>query len=239
MKALFAKSLMAGAMLLLAAVLPAHAASAPVAASIKGEVVEVVDSDSFTYLRLQTTDGELWSAVPRAPLKVGSQVTVENVMPMKDFKSKSLKRTFALIYLGNLAGARGGAATAAGGMAAAHAGMGQPVMDGTNVKVPKASGANARTVAEILTRSAALKDQPVTVRGRVVKYNEAIMERNWVHLRDGSGTEADKTNDLLVTTRNATRLGAVVTVSGVVRLDKDFGSGYAYKVLLEDATLQK
>ena len=58
-------------------------------------------------------------------------------------------------------------------------------------------------------------------------------------MRDGSGAEADKTNDLLVTTKSAARPGDVVTVNGVVRLDKDFGSGYSYKVMLEDATLQK
>lgn len=124
-------------------------------------------------------------------------------------------------------------------MAAAHSGMAKPPADMANVKVPKASGANARTVAEILTKSAELKDKPVSVRGKVVKYNEEIMGKNWLHLRDGSGAEADKTNDLLVTTKSAARPGDVVTVNGVVRLDKDFGSGYSYKVMLEDATLQK
>ena len=84
-----------------------------------------------------------------------------------------------------------------------------------------------------------MKDKPVSVRGKVVKYNEEIMGKNWLHLRDGSGAEADKTNDLLVTTKSAARPGDVVTVNGVVRLDKDFGSGYSYKVMLEDATLQK
>lgn len=108
-----------------------------------------------------------------------------------------------------------------------------------NVKVPKASGANARTLAEILTKSGELKDKPVSVRGKVVKYNEEIMGKNWLHLRDGSGAEADKTNDLLVTTKSAARAGDVVIASGVVRLDKDFGAGYSYKVMLEDATLQK
>ena len=239
MKALFSICLMVGATFFSGAGGPVHAAAAPVAEPIKGEVLEVVDSDSFTYFRLKTKDGEIWSAVARAPLKVGTQVTVENVMPMKDFKSKSLKRTFPLIYLGNLPGTASGASMAGDGMAAAHSGMAKPPADVANVKVPKASGANARTVAEILTKSAELKDKPVSVRGKVVKYNEEIMGKNWLHLRDGSGAEADKTNDLLVTTKSAARPGDVVTVNGVVRLDKDFGSGYSYKVMLEDATLQK
>jgi hypothetical protein len=104
--------------------------------------------------------------------------------------------------------------------------------------VPKASGANARTVAEIITRSAELRDKPVVVRGKVVKYNPEIMGKNWIHLRDGSGSAAEGTNDILVTTANQTKVGDTVTVKGTVRTDKDFGSGYAYNVLIEDATLQ-
>ena len=40
---------------------------------------------------------------------------------------------------------------------------------------------NARTVAEILTKTAELKDKPVVVSGKVVKYNPGIMGKNWIH----------------------------------------------------------
>ena len=83
-----------------------------------------------------------------------------------------------------------------------------------------------------------LKDKPVLVRGKVVKYNAGIMGKNWVHLRDGSGSAADNTNDVLVTTANQAKVGDVVTVKGIVHTNKDFGAGYAYKVLIEEATLQ-
>jgi hypothetical protein len=59
-----------------------------------------------------------------------------------------------------------------------------------------------------------------------------------LHLRDGSGTAAENTNDILVTTGIEAKLGDVVTVKGVVRTDKDFGSGYAYKVIIEEASIQ-
>jgi len=92
-------------------------------------------------------------------------------------------------------------------------------------------------VAEVITKSTELKDKPVRVSGKVVKYNGGIMGKNWIHLRDGTGQEADGTNDVLVTTAAEAKLGAVVTVTGVVRTNKDFGSGYSYKVLIEDAKL--
>ena len=122
-------------------------------------------------------------------------------------------------------------------MATAHSGLAKTTDTG-DIHVPKASGANARTVAEIMTKGAELKDKPVLVRGKVVKYNPNIMGKNWIHLRDGSGSAADNTNDVLVTTMNQAKIGDVVTVKGIVRTDKDFGSGYAYKVLIEEATLQ-
>jgi len=63
------------------------------------------------------------------------------------------------------------------------------------------------------------------------------MDRNWLHLQDGSGSAADKTNDLTVTTGASARVGDVVTVSGVLAVNKDFGSGYLYDAILEKATL--
>lgn len=108
-----------------------------------------------------------------------------------------------------------------------------------NIKVPKAAGPDARTVAEVVTKRAALKGKTVVVSGKVVKFNAGILKMNWVHLRDGTGTDADNTNDLLVTTNETVKVGDVVTVKGVVHVDKDFGMGYAYKVLVEEAKLQK
>ncbi len=210
------------------------AAAPPGSILVKGEVLEVVDTASFTYLRIKTRDGEVWASVPKAPLKKGAEVTIENAMVMKDFKSKSLNRTFAVIYLGNLAGAP----HAGGDSANPHSGAAKPV-DAPDARIAKAKGANALTVAEIVRKGAALKDKPALVRGKIVKYNEGIIGKNWIHLRDGSGSAADGTNDILVTTVNPAKLGEVVTVKGVVHTDKDFGAGYAYKVLIEDATLQQ
>ena len=84
-----------------------------------------------------------------------------------------------------------------------------------------------------------LKGKTVAVRGKVVKFASNIMGKNWAHLRDGSGSAADGTNDLVVTTKQDVRAGEVVTARGVVNTDVDIGMGVKYKVLLEDATFQK
>ncbi len=232
MKALLAICMIIAAPYVLAGENPAHIP--PATSAVKGEVLEVTDVESYTYLRLKTKDGETWAAVSTAPIKKGAEVTLENVMVMKDFESKSLKKTFPIILFGTLGGATAGAAGY--GMATPHAGTAKTT-NTVDIPVAKASGANSRTVAEIMTQSADLKDKPVLVRGKVVKYNPDIMGKNWVHLRDGSGSAANNTNDILVTTNNQTKIGDVVTAKGIVRTDKDFGSGYSYKVLIEEATL--
>jgi hypothetical protein len=235
-------------------------------ASVKGKIVERLDADPYSYLRLKTAQGETWAAVPKTDKNAGDDVVVANAMAMPQFESKTLKRKFDLVYFGTLQGQDAGGAPMGGGMpgamgggmpgamggqgpmggpggppanmAAQHAAAAAGPADVGNVKVPKASGADARTVAEVFAQRTALKEKPVTVRGKVVKYNEQIMGRNWLHIRDGSGT-AGKDNDLTVTSAEKAAVGDVVVVKGTVRIDKDFGAGYSYPVIVEDAKLAK
>ena len=98
--------------------------------------------------------------------------------------------------------------------------------------IAKAEG--GLTVAEVFADPAKLAGQKVTVRGKVVKTNAGIMNTNWVHVRDGSGAEG--TNDLTVTTKGEVpKVGYTVVVTAPVTLNKDFGMGYVYPVILEDA----
>jgi len=207
--------------------------AAPTASSVQGEVLEVRDVENYTYLRLHTGKGEVWAAVGTASVKKGAQVTIENAMTMHDFKSKSLKRTFKTIIFGRLAGVGGKPSSV--DMAAAHA---VKMTDTGKIEVARAVGANAHTVEEIISHASEMKDKPVVLRGKVVKYNPGIMGKNWLHLRDGTGSDAKNTNDILVTSASQVQSGDVVTVKGVVRTDKDFGAGYSYKVMIEEATLQ-
>ncbi len=201
----------------------------PAPTVFSGEVLEVQQVESYTYLRLKTKDGETWAAISRAPVTKGSAITIENAMVVNNFESRAMKKTFQTIVFGNLAGAN------------PHAGMARPAEASVapDAKVAKASGPNAKTVAEIVAQAASLKDKTVLVRGKVVKYNAGILGRNWIHLRDGSGSAASNNNDLLITSMHAVKVGAVVTARGVVRTDKDFGSGYVYKVIVEEASFEE
>ena len=92
---------------------------------------------------------------------------------------------------------------------------------------------DGKTVAEIFAGKEDLAGKEVLVRGRVIKFTSKIMGKNWLHLQDGSGSEG--TNDLTVTTNTIVKVGDLVLVNGVVSVDRDFGFGYSYDVILEDA----
>lgn len=205
----------------------AAAADAPAARlTVRGVVQETFDASDYTYMRLKTADGETWAAVMKAAVKKGDEVTVVNAAPMDGFESKTLKRKFDRIVFGNL--------TTAGDEAAASG-----PADASKIGVKKAEGAKGRTVAELFAQKAALKDKEVAIRGKVVKFTREVMGKNWIHLRDGSGTHEGKDDDITVTTRGSAAVGDVVHVTGTVRLDWDFGAGYAYPVLIENAKLVK
>lgn len=107
-----------------------------------------------------------------------------------------------------------------------------------DIKVEKAEGENAHTVGEIFTKSKELDNQKVTVRGQVVKVSTMIMGKNWVHIQDGTGDAASNSNDLVVTTMAEPAKGSVVLVEGTLHADRDFGAGYRYDVIIEDAEIK-
>jgi hypothetical protein len=230
---------------------PAAAPSQPqqqAIATLTGKVLEVKDVESYTYLRLQTKDGEQWAAVNKSAVKVGETVTIFDPAMMVNFESKALKKTFDKIVFGTLPTPNAPAAPVAAApststdMAAMHASMAKNAassVDVAKIKVAKAKGPDARSVAEVATQGPALKGKSVAVHGQVVKFTPDVMGKNWVHLRDGSGSAADGSNDILVTTMDDTKIGDIVLAKGTVQTDKNFGSGYAYKVLVEDARLSK
>lgn len=213
---------------------PAAAASpaSPIGEAISGKLLERLDAPPYAYLRIQTATGEIWAAVPATDIATGADVTVFKPMLMSNFESKTLQRTFESVYFGML---EEPGADAGGNP---HAGMTKPTTVDVG-QIEKAAGANAHTVAETWAQGAGLAGKTITVRGKVVKYNPGVMAKNWMHLQDGSG-EADKgTNDLTVTSLDEVVVGDTVTITGTVAIDKDFGAGYRYPIIVEEAKVVK
>ncbi len=257
---------------------PAATASAPAAAlnfPLTGKVQEVLAASGFSYIRVATSAGEYWLAVPETEVKVGEEVSVASGQLIENFASKGLGRTFPKIVMstGLIGKAPKAGGSPHGGMAPPAAGPphemgmgadsfktamqqeaaagaqagGSEMVPGSSkavvpmaeVKVTKATGANAYAVGDIFAKAAALNGKKVRVRGQVMKVSTNILGRNWIHLQDGTGDPMKNTHDLVVTSTDLSQKGAVVTVEGVVATNKDFGAGYVYAVIVEEAKLQK
>jgi hypothetical protein len=107
-----------------------------------------------------------------------------------------------------------------------------------DVKIEKAAGENSYTVEEIFTNNTQLEGKTVRVQGKVVKFSPSIMGKNWIHLQDGSGDPLKSSHDLVITTNaQPPKDKEVITIEGIVRANKDFGAGYKYVVIVEEAQI--
>ena len=106
------------------------------------------------------------------------------------------------------------------------------------ITVDKASGPNAYRIATLYANQK-LDGKKVTVRGKVVKVSSGSMERNWIHLQDGSGTPQKKNHNLVITSKDLPDVGDIVTITGTLIRNKDFGSGYKYDIIVEKAKVIK
>jgi len=100
-----------------------------------------------------------------------------------------------------------------------------------------ASDLATKTVEAVYQEKEQLKDQQIQIHGKIVKVNNGIMNRNFLHLQDGTGTQGS--NDLTVTSQETAAVGDEVIITGTVSLGVDFGSGYVYPLLIEKATIAK
>ncbi len=206
----------------------------PAPGGITGKVVETMNAGPYTYVLVDDGAKRTWAAGPNTAVAVGDTVALPAGNPMQDFKSTSLGRTFEMIYFvpGIQVTAGSGAKPAtAGSQGAAATNPTIAAIDLSNIK--KAEGGH--TVAELFANKDTLVGKEVAVRGRVVKFNAGIMGKNWIHLRDGTGSTG--TNDVTATTSATATVGSLVLVRGKLVTDKDFGFNYKYPVLIEDAAV--
>jgi hypothetical protein len=205
--------------------------------TIQGPVLETMDAANYTYVRVKGPTGDVWAATLAFKVAVGDIVVVPLENPMRDFKSQALKRDFPLVYFASDITKPGEAPRTSAAPPAGQS-MGQAAAAAEPKLIdPVAAAPGGMTVANIWANRKTLAGKMVTVRGKVVKFNGGIMGLNWAHIQDGSGAVKDGTHDITITSNTETRVGDVVTVTGTVVTDKDFGAGYAYVVMLQGAKI--
>lgn len=223
---------------------PALAAPVP-AGMMRGTVLETMNAGGYTYVLIDTGQDQRWAATQQTVVNAGDVVQMREGMAMTGFTAKSLNRTFDIIYfvdgMQNLSASPEPVAALPEGHPATSLPPGHPSTEGMADTAPADATVAAlepgQDIAYLYANKDALAGQSISLRGKVVKYNEGILGWNFIHLQDGSGDSAAGSNDLTVTSKAQAAVGQTVVVTGTVVLDKDFGAGYAFPVLVEDASV--
>lgn len=210
-----------------AATSPAATNAAHHTGVFSGELVETFNSGGYTYAHLKTDKGSVWAAGPSTTINKDDKVSFIGKVAMIDFYSKSLDRKFKNIYFVDSFIING---EKTGAMAVdPHKKINKPQAAALK-SFSKAE--NGQDIAEVLKNKDELAGKTVKLRGQVSKYTASVMGKNWLHLRDSSSDQ-----DITVTTDADAKLDDIVLVEGKLILDKDYGYGYVYQVLIEDAKL--
>jgi len=202
------------------------------------KVEDKLDAADYTYLQVSDKDNnKFWIAVTKMDAEKGDLLYFTKSMEMKNFHSKTLNRDFESVLFVEDAvktphNMNAPPSTARIDPQTAHS----QVMSTPKADVKIEHLKDGKTVGQVYSEMDKLNGKTIKVRGQVVKYNPSIMDRNWIHIQDGTGSGS--TFDLLVTSKDQAQVGQIVVVEGKVATNKDFGAGYSYKVLLEDAIIK-
>lgn len=228
--------------------------------TISGKVVESMNAAGYTYLLVATDAGEKWVAIPETQVAKGSTVSYMDGMVMRDFVSKSLNRTFpSIVFSPGLAKASTTTTSQpaqndsfASAIAKEQNNKNQPaaipevsggsigaVVPFNELSVEKVDASNGYNVEEIFTKGKELDGKKIQIRGKVVKFSPMIMGKNWIHIQDGTGDPMKNTHDLVITTNDSLEVGQISILEGTLAANKDFGAGYKYQVIIEEASIIK
>jgi len=206
-------------------------------------IKKVIDAEKYTYLNVDENNTNYWMAIPSSKVKVGDTYYYNGGMVMNNFKSKQLKRNFDKIIF-----AEGVRYNEKYTPVKTHYNLNEktdlkkekPHANDENIaadtiKITKAK--DGITLEELFKNQGSYANKSVMVRGVVIKVNNAILNKNWVHIVDG--TRSDKRSSLTITTKEMVKKGDTLTFKGIIALKKDLGKGYVYPILLEDGQIIK
>jgi len=192
-----------------------------------GKVLDILDTEGYVYLQLEEKERTYWIAVPTMSIEKGEIVYFSKYMEMRDYHSKTLNRKFESVLFVEDANKMGGNDE----LKTAHSNVNSNNKE--EINIDKVDGGN--TIAEIFSQKKELNGKTIKVKGKVVKFSSSIMNRNWIHIQDGT---ADNGNyDLLITSDETVKVGDIIIAEGKLATDKDFGAGYFYPVLVEEAKI--
>jgi hypothetical protein len=196
-------------------------------------VMEIQQASGYTYLLVTESGQEFWLAVAKTDVKVGDKIYFTQAMEMSNFESKELNRVFERIFfVDQISKEPIDAETKKAEAISKRKIEMQRMID--SIKISPVDG--GQSIGHLYANSKDYNKKKVLVRGQVVKVNNDIMDRNWVHLMDG--TRGESRSDLTFTTQESVQVGDTVVFEGILAIDREFGAGYVYPLIVEEAILR-
>ena len=194
----------------------------------------ILQTTNYTYLLGRENNVTTWLAVPLLDAEVGKMYYYVGGMDMNNFASKELKRTFEVVkFLGGVSDMP----LDGSGVSKKDEKPYQRVVPKENkIEINIATTDDCISIKELFSNKDKYAGKKVKIKAKVTKYNEAIMDKNWAHIQDG--TEFEGKFDLVVTSASVVKVGDVVLFEGTVVLNKDFGYGYKFDLMLENANVK-
>ncbi|MBE0662905.1 MAG: SH3-like domain-containing protein [Bacteroidales bacterium] len=204
----------------------------------KVKVLDVVQTSAYTYLYVNNNTADYWIAVRSMEAREGEEYHIAGLLEMDNFYSKELERNFEKIWFvseisKNPISLRNGGSE-----------MGGPMSDqkdkaakDTKIDINLPNHEGSVKIAELYANREKYGSKDVKLVGEVTRFNSGILSRNWIHIQDGSDHNGNF--DLTATTADFVNVGDQVIVEGKLTLDKDFGSGYFYSLIIEEARVSK
>lgn len=192
-------------------------------------VNEVLPTAKYVYLNVNEGENQFWIATGKQEIKKGATYFYRGGLLKTNFESKEYKRIFDKIYLVSSL------------VAENHGSNTLPTLSQNSISaspapenVPSAAPRKGSIkIADLVKNPKKYEGKTVQISGKCVKVNPNIMNRNWIHIQDGSQDDFD----LVITSSSQVAVGAQLTMEAVVVLNKDFGAGYRYDLILENGTI--
>jgi GW (Gly-Tryp) dipeptide domain len=194
------------------------------------KALEILQAERYTYMRVTEKSDTFWIASTKMEPKVGNSYFYRGGLLKTNFESVEHKRTFAKIYL---VSSIIDASAHPGGNTESDAEAEHVHVNTTEVK--KIAG--AIKLDALLKSKENYSGKVIIVSGKVVKANYGIMGKNWYHIQDGTKA-GGKNADLTITSADNLPMDAIVNFEGKIYLNKDFGAGYKYDIIMEEAKLK-
>ncbi len=198
-------------------------------------VTQTTPATRYSVMEVNEKDSKYWISTSPIDVKVGDTLYYTDALKQMNFEVKELDKVFDELFLVNDISKTLNTNTQAMQGEMKHPNTQTGFNSDIQIELPE----GAVSIANVFDNPDSYVGKVVKLKGKVTKFNEAILSTNWIHIQDGTGDKQKNNFDITITTKDAAAVGDVIVIEGILNKDVDFGSGYKYNLIVQDATIKE